>query len=153
MINSLLLELQEKTQLEKIVIQEFFLSFEMKIPEYSNENVVVVFDDFEVENQRNQQFIMDSVDFIVNNFNLIKNEVFKSIVIYLNERYGVKKTTKLFTDLNVLLTTIEFSPATSFGTFKLYLNTVYEEEHGIGVLLEKLKVVGVGWGDIRFPKS
>lgn len=92
------------------------------------------------------------MDFVVTNFNSIQIDVFEGILNHLHQQYNVAKSNEVFNQFDVMLTTIAFVPAISFGTFKLFFHSIYEEEHGLGVLIEKLRVIGVGWGDIRFPK-
>ena len=113
-------DLKKKFNPEKILAEEFSLELEIKLPDFSNENVVILFDDFEVSNQKNQKFIIDSIEYISTDIHLKKNDIQEDILNYLTKENQKLKTKKIFARFDVALTTIAFMPNDSLGKCKLF---------------------------------
>ena len=142
-------EIKSLGKISDISIDDFTISIYAKIDFYTKENICIIFDDFDINDSREQQFIIDNIDFILHNIGMIRENVCDSIIKYISKEYDKKITIETFEKLEIELVNIFFSSDEFFGDCRIRFHSNFEIEHGLGVLLERWKVREVGWADIR----
>ena len=144
--------LNQKYSPLSINIQDFYLELDILVPDFFANKVAIIFDDFVIDDLKNQQFFIDNIDFILHGIKMLKKDIVIFIQDYAMRDYQVVCDENSFQENKIELTTITFSPNTSFGQFKLWFSCDFEEEHGLGILIDKFTLIEIGWADIRFSK-
>jgi len=145
-------EIKSLGKVNSIDIDDYTISIYALIDFYTKEDIRITFDDFDINDCREQQFIVDNLQFLFNNICLIKDSICKAIISYIKKENKLTISTKSFKNSEIELINILFSPDESFGDCCFMFNSIFEQEHALGVVLEKWNVKDVGWGDICFSR-
>jgi hypothetical protein len=149
MMHNVIEEIKSLGEVSNISIDDYTISIYAKINFYTRKDIRIIFDDFDINDCREQQFIIDNIDFILHNIELIQDKMCDSIIEYISKEYNKIITIEAFEKHEIELINIFFTPDEPFGNCSIRFHSKFEIEHGLGILLERWRVKEVGWADIR----
>ena len=148
-MHNIIEEIKSLGEVSNISIDDYTISIYAKINFYTRKDIRIIFDDFDINDCREQQFIIDNVDFILHNIELIQDKMCDSIIEYISKEYNKIITIEAFEKHEIELINIFFTPDEPFGNCSIRFHSKFEIEHGLGILLERWRVKEIGWADIR----
>lgn len=125
---------------------EFYLKIDFFVPTY----IFFTFEGFEISTQEQQ--IKTYIEHCIYNLKTLKNKIVSSISKYAKNKYSIEVSDKDFSNKKIYITSVYFSAENTKDVYCISLNTFFEEEHGMGIILKNENILEIGFSDICFSK-
>lgn len=113
---------------------------ECVIDDFGESTVTLVY----LESECTDDYLYDSIEYLLNNAKKIKEVIDDRVEIYLLEKLGNKS------EEEYQLMAVYFFLDEGVGKFGLELRHNYDIEHGIGILFNNMEVEKIGFGEVAF---
>lgn len=146
-------ELKKYDNITGLEIDDYSIEFYINIDFFGIKQVCLNFDDYDISIESEKIKVLYLIDNILKEIPKLAKNIFKEIKQYSKKQYDKDITEKDFLEGNIEIMVINFSSDWTRDTFCIELNSTFEEEHGIGIVIKDKKIKKIGYADICFDSG